>query len=107
MADLWRYTIRWGNPNKTPQGERILATAEVPAGTPCPPELSALCTPGCGYAVCIDFLSDCPVRRWSPEAKATARKRNLRRRLQRRVPLFAEIFAEAEIARRPGYFAGD
>ncbi|HMG49922.1 MAG TPA: theronine dehydrogenase [Inquilinus sp.] len=107
MVDLWRFSARWANPHTMPPGERILGSIEVPAGTPCPPWLSDLCTPGCGYAVCADFLSARPIRRWSAEAKAGARRRNLRRRLQRKVPPSADIFAEAEIARRPGYFAGE
>jgi hypothetical protein len=43
----------------------------------------ALWKPGQGYAICFDFLSSKPVRRWSKEAKASVRRRNLRRRLER------------------------
>ena len=34
------------------------------------------------------------------------RKRHLRDRMERRLPLFAEILIADELERRPGYFAG-
>ena len=107
MPGRWRYSLRWGNPHTSPPGDLVLTAAEVAAGAPCPPDVSARWMPGGGYAICIDFLDAKPIRRWRPEAKAAARRRNLRRRLEMRVPLFADIFAAAEIARRPGYFAGE
>ena len=43
-------------------------------------------------------------KRWSPERKAQARRRNLRRRLEKKFPLLADLFEVAEIERRPAYF---
>ncbi|MBB2164544.1 hypothetical protein HLH26_08315 [Gluconacetobacter sp. 1b LMG 1731] len=48
-------------------------------------------------------MLDAP-RRWSGERKAAARRRNLRRRLDRAVPLFADQLEADELARRPAYF---
>ncbi|WP_198526805.1 hypothetical protein ACTTAF_06275 [Rhodobacter capsulatus] len=48
-----------------------------------------------------------PVRRWSAEAKGRVRRLNLRRRIEKRFPLFAEIFIADELARRPQYFKGE
>jgi hypothetical protein len=48
-----------------------------------------------------------PIRRWSQEAKAKARVRNLRNRMEKKFPLLAEQFIAAELARRPQYFAAE
>ncbi|WP_227003393.1 hypothetical protein [Kozakia baliensis] len=45
-----------------------------------------------------------PPKRWSGARKAQTRRRNLRRRLEAAVPLFAGQFEAEELARRPGYF---
>jgi hypothetical protein len=45
-----------------------------------------------------------PVKPWSGERKAATRRRNLRARLDKAVPLFADQLEAEEIARRPGYF---
>ncbi|EOU2434131.1 hypothetical protein ACNTN3_004429 [Salmonella enterica] len=62
--------------------------------------------PGAGYAVCVDFLDERQVKRWSDERKAAARRRNLERRVNRIAPLFAGEFIEWELETRPGYFRG-
>lgn len=54
---------------------------------------------GAGYAVCIDFLDDRAVRRWSDERKAAARRRNLEKRINRKAPLFADELIERELRR--------
>lgn len=43
-------------------------------------------------------------KRWKPERKATARRQNLRKRLDKKFPLFADLFEVQEIERRPDYF---
>lgn len=105
--DMARWSLRWGNPHTQPPGPKVLAAVLVPRGTPCPAEVMRQWSPGCGYAVCWELVSQKPIRRWSPEARARVRRRNLANRLQRKVPLFARLFYEAELERRPEYFAGD
>jgi len=61
---------------------------------------------GAGYAVCVDFLYDRPARRWSEERKATERRRNLERRVNRNAPLFADELIEWELTARAEYFGG-
>lgn len=61
---------------------------------------------GAGYAVCLDFISDRPVRRWSEERKAAVRRRNLEKRINRHAPLFADELIARELAERPDYFQG-
>jgi hypothetical protein len=62
--------------------------------------------PGCGYAMRWSAILP-PPRRLPPETKARIRRRSLRRRLEAKVPLFADQLEEAELARRPGYFQGE
>lgn len=61
---------------------------------------------GAGYAVCVDFLDERQIKRWSDERKAAARHRNLVRRINRIAPLFADELIERELESRPGYFRG-
>lgn len=103
---FWRYSVRWGLPHKPCPGAFELAAAEVPAGSPCPEAVRAHWKPGTGYAVCLDFPQAAPVRRWSEDRKAAARKRNLTRRVERAAPLFADELIARELAARPDYFAG-
>lgn len=64
--------------------------------------------PGTGYAVCVQPLTaDKPIVRWSKAVKARVRRRNLKRRLERKVPLFATSLYEEELARWPDYFDGE
>ena len=61
---------------------------------------------GGDYVVCLDFFSEQPVKGWPPERKAQARLRNLRRRILKNAPLFAEELIARELALRPEYFKG-
>lgn len=104
--ELARYSLAWRLPHQPCPGPTVLAEMIVPRGARCPSEIEALWRPGEGYAICWELVSQKPPRRWSAEAKARARRRNLRRRLERRYPLFAEMFIAEELARRPSYFGG-
>lgn len=61
---------------------------------------------GAGYAVCVDFMDERQIRRWSDERKAADCRRNLERRVNRIAPLFADEFSEREMDSRPDYFCG-
>lgn len=106
MVDMVRHSLRWGNPNTEPPGPRVLKAVILPRHQPCPAEIMELWTPGGGYAVCWELVTQKPIRRWSQEARARVRKNNLRRRLVQKFPLFAETFIAEELAKRPDYFAG-
>lgn len=60
--------------------------------------------PGSGWTIGWECIEQRPVRRWSQAAKAKVRKGNLRRRLEKKFPLFAEDFIAAEMAARPHYY---
>jgi len=101
----WRYSLRWKRPFPCP-GEPELASEVVEAGKPAPESVMALWVAGAGYAVCVDFLDERQIRRWSDERKAAARRRNLERRVNRIAPLFADELIERELAARPDYYRG-
>lgn len=107
IGDMARWSLRWGNPYTQPPGPRILAAILVPASEDCPREILDLHVPGNGYAICREVVSQRPPRQWSKEAKGRVRRNNLRRRIEKKFPLFAEQFISDELARRPSYFAGE
>jgi len=102
---IWRYSLRWKLPSLCP-GKEVLAMAEVEAGQSAPESIMSLWVAGAGYAVCVDFCVDKPIRRWSEERKAAARRRNLTARVNRIAPLFADELIERELEARPAYFRG-
>ena len=106
MTDLVRYSLVWPNRFSTPPGPRVLIAMSVPRGAKCPPEIMDQFVPGSGYAVTWELVTQRPIRRWSREARARIRKRNLTNRMEKKFPLFSEIFIAAELAKRPDYYAG-
>ncbi|GAA5533825.1 hypothetical protein [Deinococcus aluminii] len=79
-------------------------------GPPTPPEILArwqeLGGPGGRWVVCSQFVEPPPERR-SQEHRARQRLGNLQRRMEKKAPLFAEQLVTDQLARRPGYFAGE
>lgn len=101
----WRYSLRWKRPGLCP-GEPELASEVVDAGQPAPESVKSQWVAGTGYAVCVDFLYERPVRRWSDERKAFVRRKNLEKRINRKAPMFADELIERELAARTDYFRG-
>lgn len=114
MTAKYRIRIFWGNPyTNPPEGmPRVLMSALADTSRrPFPPEIEEMlaqdeCRPGSGWTVGCECIEQRPIRRWSQAARARVRKLNLRRRLERKFPLFAEIFIAAELAARPSYYEG-
>lgn len=102
----WRYSLRWKLPHRPCPGPHELVSEVVEAGQPAPESVMARWVAGAGYAVCVDFLDERQIRRWSDERKAAARRRNLARRVNRIAPLFADELIERELETRPEYFRG-
>lgn len=63
----WRYSLRWKLPS--PCRVEVLASEQVEEGQPAPASVMDLWVAGAGYAVCLDFCGDKPIRRWSEEQK--------------------------------------
>ncbi|RVK75437.1 theronine dehydrogenase [Sinorhizobium meliloti] len=106
-VEMARYSLAWRRPDLPPPGPRVLKAMMVPRGDPCPPEIMELWKPGAGYSIGWELVTQQPIRRWSQAAKANARVRNLRRRMEQRYPLFADMFIQAELERRPAYYAAE
>ncbi|EBE5624096.1 theronine dehydrogenase [Salmonella enterica] len=102
----WRYSLRWRLPRTPCPGSQELASEVVDAGKPAPESVLSRWVPGAGYAVCVDFLDERQVKRWSDERKAAVRRRNLERRVNRIAPLFADELIARELETRPDYFRG-
>ena len=67
--------------------------------------VEAVGVPGRGYHVCWSPIS--PARKqWSREARARNRVRRLRERMERKYPLFAEMFIEERLAADSEYYEG-
>lgn len=75
-------------------------------GQAAPEEVMSRWVAGSGYAVCVDFLGQKQIQRWSDERKAAVRRRNMQARINRVAPLFADELIERELAARPEYFNG-
>lgn len=106
----WRCSLAWrqGPLSLPPDGmPRVLKAVLCEDARDVPAEILELWQemgPGSGWSIGWECIEQRPVRRWSPEAKAKVRQSNLRKRIERKFPLFAETFIAAEIARRPSYY---
>jgi hypothetical protein len=105
--NLIQISFAWSNPYTAPEtGPRILWAVTLldrayeAEAMRHAPEFQ----PGCGYSITVGFLQAKEQRRWSPEAKSQARTRNLRRRLQKKVPLLVDVLEEREKALNPDKF---
>ena len=102
----WRYSLRWRLPRTPCPEPQELVSELVDAGEPASESVMSLWVAGAGYAVCVDFLDERQIRRWSDERQAAARRRNLQRRVNRIAPLFADELIVRELAARPDYYRG-
>lgn len=108
MSSAHTYSIAWGNPYTEPPAGlasvQLATTNEAEARA-----LHAWFGLGSGWAfnVHVALRQPGPSRRWSKERKAETRRRNLRRRIERKFPMFAETFYQEELAKRPEYYAGE
>lgn len=105
----WRCTLAWRHGMRPPpEGKpRVLKAVLCDKPHPCPPEIYEAWLemgPGSGWSVGWEMIEQRPVKRWSPEAKARVRQSNLRKRMEKKFPLFADQFIAAELAARPDYF---
>ena len=105
---MWRYSLRWCLPHVPCPGEFELLVIETPAGQRMPEAMRAAWeSRPVGYGVCLDFPGTETGKRWSAEAKARVRQRNLARRIDKQAPLFADELIARELEQRAGYFKGE
>ncbi|RWR31373.1 hypothetical protein D2T31_04705 [Sinirhodobacter populi] len=114
MSEKWRCRLFWGNPHTSPPDgmPRIVMAILCDRPHPIPSEITQMIRPGAdyqpgsGWTIGWERIDQRPIRRWSQEARARVRQNNLRRRIEKKFPLFAEDFIADELARRPQYYAG-
>jgi hypothetical protein len=106
------YTIEWSNPySQPPNGApRVLAEMFVPnepgKPTQTPAEIETFPRSlGGGYSLTSRHVSP-PPRELSKDTLARVRRKRLARRVNAKVPLFAEHFTEVELNRKPDYYDG-
>ena len=108
----YTWSIRWSNPyTKPPDGQPevlLSVTRAAASGADTPREISEAYRIGTGYAIfCCLAEPPVPKRRLSPAAKQKLRRARLRRRLDKRAPLYAdELYAE-ELRAHPDYYGTD
>jgi len=102
----WRYSLRWKLPHKPCPGPLELVSVVVEAGQAAPEEVMSRRVAVSGYAVCVDFLCQKQIQRWSDERKSAVRRRNMQARINRVAPLFADELIERELAASQAYFNG-
>ena len=107
VGPKWRCTLAWRNPYIAPPGPRVLASVLCERPHPVPPEIMDLWQAGSGYSIGWELVEQRPIRRWSSQAKARVRQANLKKRITRRYPLFADLFISAELAARPSYYSAE
>lgn len=105
--EMVRYSLAWRNPHTQPPGPRVLHAVLVTRGEKCPQEILDLWSPGCGYAVTWELVTQRPIRRWRKEARARVRRKTLERRMTAKFPLFAVEFIAQELEKRPQYYDSD
>jgi hypothetical protein len=106
------YTIEWSNPYTQPPGgaPRVLAEMFVP-NTPgsqnrTPSEIETFpYSLGGGYSMYSRHVSP-PPRGLSQKSLAKVRRKRLARRVNAKVPMFADHFTRVELNRKPDYYAG-
>ncbi|MBE3038016.1 MAG: hypothetical protein IMZ62_04290 [Chloroflexi bacterium] len=105
-----RVSYEWGNPYTSPsEGQpRVLAEVyfrykEYPHKTP--PEIEAVWKPGSGYAQYVTFLNE-PPKQLNQEQLSNIRVKRLRRRVEKKYPLFADQIVSEEITANSEYYAG-
>lgn len=96
--------VRLG-PDKNPANGEIIASATVTGSTAtAPAEIEALWKPG-EVAICWNATPK-PKHQMTEAGKASLRRKALRRRLESKHPLLADLLEQQEHEARPEYFAG-
>lgn len=103
-GSLWSITYRGRCPDGWPV---VLAEMFMIGHVPRPPEEieNFPITLGGGYAVTHSWISP-PPRQLSQDTKAIVRRKRLKRRLDKKYPMFADQFFSGEIERKKNYYNG-
>jgi len=114
----YKYSVEWHSPyTQPPDGQpRVMVEmfesieqrkARMDNGEMSTPEvINALHRIGDGY--CIVSQAVCmPIKQMNKDSLAIIRQKRIKRRIQKKYPLFAEEFIQQEIAKKPDYYLGE
>lgn len=105
-----RVAYEWRNPyTKPPDGKpRVLAEVFYPYSEHPKlniPEIESLIEFGSGYTVAYSFIGE-PLKQLDQHTLADIRKKRLKRRVEKKYPLFASEIIADEISKNPDYYDG-
>lgn len=106
-----RVAYEWGNPYRpVPDGQpRVLAEVfyryKDYDGRKVPPEIEAVARLGSGYSMTVIFINE-PPKQMRVDQLANIRQKRLRRRVEKKYPLFAEQIIAEEVTANPDYYEG-
>lgn len=101
------HKIEWSNPYTNPPGNAPRVLAEVfTLESKAPEGFDNHRTLGGGYSLTICSVSIPTNRQLSQDALKSVRRKRLQRRIENKVPMFAEHFIEQEISKKPEYYNG-
>lgn len=106
----FRIAIEWGRPGTCPPDgmPRILAEKFfiTHGSCPCAPkEWKNIAPFGSGYHLTISYVGP-PPRQFSNETLSKIRKNRLVRRMEKRFPLFSQVFIHEEMMKKEDYYKG-
>ena len=109
---LWTYalirnTLAVEVPHGWPRDRGEILLEVIGTHEQCKPVIDSLWWPGSGYSCHCSPLAVVPVRRLSQSAKASVRRKSLRRRLEKEAPLFAESLERDALASDADYYNGE
>jgi hypothetical protein len=114
----FHYQIRWNNPYTEPPEGKLRVIAEMYETIEqrkqrmmngegfFPERLAELCELGSGYGCHINAVCT-PHRKLPKETLAEVRKKRIKRRMQAKYPMLADILVTEEMERKPEYYAGE
>ena len=101
------FQIAWGNPYAEPPdgAPRVLAEYFAPGHMSAVPDAITAFphSLGGGYGLAVTHFTP-PIRRQAPQTLAGIRQKCLRRRIERKAPLFAQQFIDEALAAKPAYY---
>jgi hypothetical protein len=106
--NVFEWTVEWHSPyTQPPDGKaRILLRVRGERRVGNPEDIEQCWKANEGYSVYIRHVPP-PVKRLGKEQLAKLRRGRLERRMREKYPLFAEEFIQAELKKKPGYYAGE
>lgn len=106
MRRICHVTFSWYNPYTSPPQPWPRVVAEWVGERYVPGPLDDVIPPGCGWSMYISHITLCTIKQLPPSKLAAVREKRLRRRIEKKYPLFAEEIIREETEKKRDYYAG-